>query len=452
MKPGVRVAPHLTLVRRIGRGAMGSVWIANHHGLQSDVAIKFMAPHVADDPVSVARFKLEARAAAEIRSPHVVQTFDHGLSDSGQPYIVMELLKGESLGQRCKREGPVPLALLLAIVTQTAKALARAHERGIYHRDIKPENIFLVDGGDETYVKVLDFGVAKFVGAEAMTMTTTGNMVGTPAYMSPEQLFGTGERDHRCDLWALAVVAYYALVGERPFDGVTIGELCASIRRCEFILPSHWRNELPPSVDEWFKQAFAKDIGQRFISAKLLAELFERALGAATVMTSAPSGVHPRPPVGGGSLPGTTWNPVDSSASSRPAKLVAALGLACVVFGGGIAFFAGANSSAVTPSATMSSAAMSSAAMSSALTSSSTPPAANDPAAPVEGSVAVGPTASSSALPLGTPSAGRSAVPASAVRPPAEKATRPSARPTAPPSARGSGDDRVRRAAEELGI
>jgi serine/threonine protein kinase len=438
---------------------MGSVWIATHHGLQSEVAIKFMAPHVADDPVSVARFKLEARAAAEIRSPHVVQTFDHGLSDSGQPYIVMELLEGESLGQRCKRDGPVPMPLLLAIITQTAKALARAHERGIYHRDIKPENIFLVDGGDETYVKVLDFGVAKFVGAEAMTMTTTGNMVGTPAYMSPEQLFGTGERDHRCDLWALAVVAYYALVGERPFDGVTIGELCAAIRRCDFVAPSQRRNELPPSVDEWFKQAFAKDIGQRFISAKLLAESFERALGAATVMASAPSGVHPRPPVGGASLPGTALNHVDGRASPRLTQFVASLALACVVFGGVVAFFARSNSPTVT----------SGAAMSSVLTSTSPPPSADEPAVPEEDSVAVVPAATSSAIPTGTPSSRLSAVPPFVSHPPpgtgrrgaqgpsftsrpATSSAIPSARPTTPRPAGASGDDRVRRAAEELGI
>jgi len=438
---------------------MGSVWIANHHGLQSEVAIKFMAPHVADDPVSVARFKLEARAAAEIRSPHVVQTFDHGLSESGQPYIVMELLEGESLGQRCKRDGPVPMPLLLAIVTQTAKALARAHERGIYHRDIKPENIFLVDGGDETYVKVLDFGVAKFVGAEAMTMTTTGNMVGTPAYMSPEQLFGTGERDHRCDLWALAVVAYYALVGERPFDGVTIGELCAAIRRCEFVVPSQWRNELPPSVDAWFKQAFAKDIRERFVSAKLLAESFERALGAVTVMASAPSGVHPRQPVGGASLPGTALNHVGGPSSPRLPQIVVSLALACVVFGGVVAFFARSNS-ANGPSG---------AAVSSARTSSSPRHVENDQAASAEGSAAIASRAKASASPTGTASSRLSPTPSSVsrlpadTRPrgprpgslttrPAEKVTSPSALPTAPRPTGDSGDDRVRRAAEELGI
>ena len=149
---------------------MGSVWVADHLGLQSQVAVKFMLSASLDDPVSVARFRQEAKAAAEIRSPHVVQVFDHGVTGDGENYIVMELLHGVSLGERIKQSGAMPLAKVVQIVSQACKALAKAHTRGISHRDIKPDNIFLGDSAGDMHVKVLDFGVAKFSGQEAINM------------------------------------------------------------------------------------------------------------------------------------------------------------------------------------------------------------------------------------------------------------------------------------------
>ena len=179
LHPGKQITESLRLSRLIGRGAMGSVWVADHLGLGSQVAVKFMAPAVAGDEVSVQRFRLEAKAAAEIRSPHVVQVFDHGVADDGQLYIVMELLEGESLERRVRRGGPLRPQELVAVVTQACKALAKAHERGIIHRDIKPANVFLLADSD-TFVKLLDFGVAKFSGEEVTQMTAAGNVVGPP--------------------------------------------------------------------------------------------------------------------------------------------------------------------------------------------------------------------------------------------------------------------------------
>ena len=270
---------------------MGSVWLADHLGLQSQVAVKFMSPAVADDETSIQRFRQEAKAAAEIRSPHVVQVFDHGTTDDGQLFIVMEFLEGESLGRRIRRAGPLAPRECARVIGQAAKALGRAHSRGIVHRDVKPANIFVIDSGGESFIKVLDFGVAKFSGAEAINMTAAGNMVGTPTFMSPEQLFHGKDVDYRGDLWSLSVVAYYALTGQRPFEGGTLGELCVSIKRGEFAMPSELRTGLPPDLDAFFIRAFHQDIEARFTNAKSLGQELERACGVATLMQSTPSGI-----------------------------------------------------------------------------------------------------------------------------------------------------------------
>ncbi|MSP26724.1 MAG: serine/threonine protein kinase [Myxococcales bacterium] len=300
---GQLVGEKLRLIRSIGRGAMGSVWLAEHLGLQSEVAVKFMLASVLDDPVSVLRFQQEARAAAEIRSPHVVRVIDNGLAADGTPYLVMELLEGESLDRRIRRTGPMSLAEVVVVVTQAGKALAKAHERGIIHRDIKPPNLFLTDA-DGMFVKVVDFGVARFSGEEATELTVAGNMIGTPAYMSPEQLFHGKTADHRADLWSLAVCAYFALSGRRPFEGSTLGELCVAVQRADVTPVTRHRPDLPAAVDVWFEKAFAREIGARFSSSKELAQSLEKVLGVATTMSSTPS--HAGVPMMYASHPGTS--------------------------------------------------------------------------------------------------------------------------------------------------
>lgn len=342
MQPGKQIAENLRLVRLLGRGAMGSVWLADHLALQSQVAVKFMAPAMAEDEISIQRFRQEAKAAAEIRSPHVVQVFDHGQTDDGQLYIVMELLEGEPLDRRVKRLGALPQSQVLSLVVQTCKALAKAHERGIIHRDIKPANVFLL-GEDEVFVKLLDFGVAKFSGAEAINMTAAGNMVGTPAFMSPEQLFHGREIDHRGDLWSVAVVAYYAITGVRPFEGATLGELCVSIKRGVFHMPSHLRAELPTEVDQWFVRAFHPDLGQRFRTAKEMALEMERCLDASsTILRSTPSGVADALHIA--TFPGTAVSSHPASPARKTRRwpfilaavaAVAGVGAAAIVLGTG---------------------------------------------------------------------------------------------------------------------
>jgi serine/threonine-protein kinase len=162
---GDQITASIRLVRELGSGGMGSVWVADHAALQTQVVVKFMHVQLTGDRDSVLRFSREAAAGANVKSPHVVQVLDHGIAPDGAPFIVMELLEGSDLAAHLERNGPMPLAEVDHVISQTCKALARAHERGIVHRDIKPQNIFLTNvGGGEPFVKVLDFGIAKASG------------------------------------------------------------------------------------------------------------------------------------------------------------------------------------------------------------------------------------------------------------------------------------------------
>jgi serine/threonine-protein kinase len=276
LAPGTLIGQKVRLLREIARGGMGSVWLAEHLTLRSDVAGKFMAPELADHREAIARFTREATVAAQIKSQHVIQIFDQGRTEVGQPYIVMELLDGEDLGRRIERVRALAPADVILIVRQVCKALNRAHARGIVHRDIKPENIFLVDAEGDLFVKLLDFGVAKR-NETPLRSTGSGVTVGTPFYMSPEQVLSARDVDYRTDLWSVAVVAYHALTGQVPFMAETVGAICVAIDKAIFIPPSEARPELPPTLDAWFSRAFARDPAFRFTSAKELAATFERA-------------------------------------------------------------------------------------------------------------------------------------------------------------------------------
>src|SRR5258706_7613696 len=161
VREGMLIADKFRLVRLLGKGGMGSVWVAEHLGVDAHVAVKFMSVEHAENQEALARFKREAAAAAKIKSPNVVQIFDHGITDDNLPYIVMELLDGEDLMRRIQRAGPLPVAFVCDVIGQVCKALARAHKFGIVHRDIKPEDIFLSEMDGERLIKVLDLGIAK---------------------------------------------------------------------------------------------------------------------------------------------------------------------------------------------------------------------------------------------------------------------------------------------------
>src|SRR5262245_59461636 len=188
---GTIVADRFRLSRQLGQGGMGSVWLAHHTGLDVPCALKFIHPEAAGVADIRARFEHEAKAAAQIRSSHVVQILDHGVWE-GMPYIAMEYLEGEDLAQRLKRQKKLDPRETFAIVSQVGAALGKAHAAGLVHRDLKPANIFLVREDDREIAKVLDFGIAKnMAGGLGDGQTKTGALLGTPHYMSPEQAKGT---------------------------------------------------------------------------------------------------------------------------------------------------------------------------------------------------------------------------------------------------------------------
>jgi serine/threonine protein kinase len=283
LRPGALVTPSIRLTRLLGRGGMGSVWVAEHLRLRTDVVVKFMAPEYAADAGARTRFEREATLAAQAKSPNVVQVFDHGVSDLGFPYIAMELLVGEDLGKRIEREGLIEPKLLAGVLKQACNGLSRAHQKGIVHRDIKPENVFLCDEDGEIVVKLLDFGIAK---SEAISKdfagTRTGAMMGTVYYMSPEQTMGAKFVDPRSDLWALGVVTYYALTGARPFDADAIGALVLAITQAPVVPPSVHNPALGPAIDRFMERALARPLEARFQSAKEMSEAFNAAIGLST--------------------------------------------------------------------------------------------------------------------------------------------------------------------------
>jgi len=279
------VTSNVRLVELLGAGGMGDVWTADHLTLKTQVAVKFIHAKLAtDNSEALARFNREASAAAQIKSAHVVQTFDQGIMADGTPFIVMELVEGEELADRLERDGMLRLKEAAQVVAQSAKALASAHDKGIVHRDIKPENIFLTRQDGELHVKIFDFGIAKQTKVPSLTgLTEQGHIIGTPEFMSPEQLFNSKTVDFRADLWSLAVVAYCALTASFPFEGETLPELCKSVLSATFQLPSSHRGELPAEVDLWFERALHSKIDKRFQSAKEMAVAFVRAIAQARI-------------------------------------------------------------------------------------------------------------------------------------------------------------------------
>jgi len=280
------VTPNVRLTRPLNEGGMGAVWVADHVALRTEVVVKFITGELAKNPDALARFEREAAAASQVKSPHVVQTFDHGFTADGIPYIVMELLEGEDLGEHLDKCGRMAPSEVVSVVSQLGRALDKAHAKGIVHRDIKPNNIFLTEGeGGEFFVKLLDFGIAKGVDMPRIdSATRTGAVMGSPFYMSPEQIVGAKEIGPRSDLWAVGVVAFEALTGVRPFDAETMGALAIQIHGGPLPKPSVKEPSLSPAVDEWFERACSRDPAGRFGSAKELAESLGRALAVAPTL------------------------------------------------------------------------------------------------------------------------------------------------------------------------
>jgi serine/threonine protein kinase len=279
LAPGFMVTASIRLSRLLGEGGMGSIWVADHLGLHMQVVVKFISTEYCHHPEIVARFEREAAIAAQAKSPHVVQVLDHGKTTNDQLYIAMELLEGEDLGARLARDITVEPELFADWLSQAAKGLSRAHAKGIVHRDIKPENIFLCDVDGEIVVKLLDFGIAKSEAGQ-FAQTAPGDVLGTALFLSPEQAMGRPV-DFKSDLWALAVVTYFALTGVRPFDGHALGPLILALSSGVIPPPSSYRRTLGPGIDAWMARALTRAPEGRFASAREMAEAFTAAVSGA---------------------------------------------------------------------------------------------------------------------------------------------------------------------------
>jgi serine/threonine-protein kinase len=272
------------ITREIGRGGMAAVYEAENIDIGKRVAVKVLAAELITSRVVRERFIREARAAAAVRSPNICDVYDSGMFEE-RPFLVMELLEGESLYDLLTRLRRLDIPTALTVATQTSRGLGKAHEANIVHRDLKPENIFVSedeDGG--LIVKLLDFGLAKFYepmneGGKATRLTREGALFGTPAYMSPEQAKGQGEVDHRADLWALGCIVYECLTGQTVWNveqGVAM--ILAQVAGAPLPRPSKLRPDLPPTFEPWFMKALNRDVDKRFQTAREFADALEDAL------------------------------------------------------------------------------------------------------------------------------------------------------------------------------
>lgn len=265
--PGSVIDNKYVVEEELGNGGMGVVVAARHQVLGQRFAIKFLVANVGD-PGTVKRFVREARAVVELKSEHVVRVSDVGQLPSGQAYMVMEYLEGEDLGSVLKAHGPLRITEAVGFVLQACEAVAEAHSRGIIHRDLKPGNLFLTTRPDGTaLIKVVDFGVSKVEprGDEAaLEQTDTRAVLGSPYYMSPEQVRGAGHVDARSDIWSMGVTLYELLTGQRAFQADTITALSVKIVGDPFILASKLRREIPTGLDNIIRKCLAKDPELRF--------------------------------------------------------------------------------------------------------------------------------------------------------------------------------------------
>lgn len=293
-QPGEVFAGKYRVERVLGEGGMGVVVCATRVALGDQVAVKFLRAELVRSSERVSRFMREAQAAVKIRSDHVIRIIDVDTAEGGHPFIAMDLLEGEDLAQRVAR-GRLPVAEAVEILLQACDAVAAAHRAHVIHRDLKPANLFLTrrPNGDPV-VKVLDFGISKFTEDEGLmtgVVTRTSSMLGSPTYMSPEQLRSSRDVDERTDVWSIGVIAYELIAGRPPFDFGNVPELCAAILGAPAPSLKAARPSVPAALDAVVARCLQKDPDQRYADVHQLAD----ALRAAAPVAQTALGTTPRP-------------------------------------------------------------------------------------------------------------------------------------------------------------
>ena len=300
---GTIIAGKLRVVRQLGAGGMGAVYEVEHEFTRHRRALKMLHAEMLEHPMVVARFIREASAAGHIGNPHIVETFDAGKLEGGEPYIVMEMLQGETLSDRLEKVRRLALPELVDVIRQACDGIQAAHDAGIVHRDLKPENIFLIERDGRPFVKILDFGVSKFdptLTGGADGTTKEGSALGTPYYMSPEQVDGDKDLDARTDVYALGVILYQCACGQRPFKADALPKLAVLIHEGKPAPLSERRPELPIGFVEVVHKAMARDRNLRFPTPRELGVALEpfsaAALDATMLETSVVRGSSKLPP------------------------------------------------------------------------------------------------------------------------------------------------------------
>jgi serine/threonine-protein kinase len=263
VQPG-RAFGKYVIKRFIAEGGMATVFEAQHKSLDQRVAIKLLNKNLAQKPDIVQRFEREARAAAKLVSPHVVRVIDVDMSDDGRPYIVMEYLEGRDLEEEIRHRAPMPVGDAIAYILEAASAVSLAHRHGIVHRDIKPANIFIANERPQKVVKVLDFGISKVDSPTEISATSTQTMLGTPLYMSPEQVRSARDVDGRTDIWSLGVCLYECLTGQLPFMAEEASAVIAAIVADPIAPIKQLRPDLPDQLAAAIMKTLEKDRNNRY--------------------------------------------------------------------------------------------------------------------------------------------------------------------------------------------
>jgi serine/threonine-protein kinase len=342
----------------LGIGGMGVVVAAHHLQLDEKVAIKFLLPHALRNEEAVARFEREARAAVKIKSEHVARVIDVGALDNGAPYMVMEHLDGHDLNTWLHERGPLDVEQAVEFVLQACEALAEAHALGIIHRDLKPANLVCIRRRDGLLsVKVLDFGISKVTGVGAsesdMGMTNTQAMMGSPMYMSPEQMRSAKDVDPRADLWSLGIILFELLSGSPPFTADSMPQLVLKVMTGSPPELREARPEVPPGLDKVILRCLEKDRDDRYANVAELASALaefgpdrsiasaERAsrviqtagMSVTALATPSPAPLCSEPAPGAGTL--APWWRAKPNSSGRRTALVAVLAVAAASLGAG---------------------------------------------------------------------------------------------------------------------
>jgi serine/threonine-protein kinase len=359
---GDLLAGKYRIERILGAGGMGVVVAARHIHLDDQVAIKFLLPETLGNADAVARFGREARAAVKIKSEHVARVADVGTLENGAPYMVMEYLDGSDLSDWLHKKGALPFDQAAEFVLQACEAIAEAHALGIVHRDLKPANLFVVRRADGVLsVKVLDFGISKISSPSGMDMTKTSSVMGSPLYMSPEQMQSSKDVDPRSDIWAIGVILYELLSGDSPFMAQTMPELVARILSAPPEPLRNRRPDAPAALEAVILKCLERDRARRFQNigelalalvpfaprrAKASLDRISGVMRSAGISQSSPTSMAPpsepsvaAPPTGAGlAMTAASWERTASKLGSSKAKLGVIAALVGIVGIGAIVF------------------------------------------------------------------------------------------------------------------